>query len=70
MLGMARAVIGWGLALLAGAGSVLAAAPRHAPPSSYDAIIEHGRVVDGTRASWCAEDVAICAGRRIANGAG
>jgi N-acyl-D-amino-acid deacylase len=51
------------------AGMVLAAtaAGRDLPPT-YDVIIEHGRVVDGTGAPWYAADVGIRAGRIAAIG--
>jgi dihydroorotase/N-acyl-D-amino-acid deacylase len=37
-------------------------------PTTYDVIIEHGRVVDGTGAPWFAADVGIRAGRVAAIG--
>ena len=41
---------------------------REVAPPSYDVIVEHGRVVDGTGAPWYAADVGIRAGRIAAIG--
>jgi N-acyl-D-aspartate/D-glutamate deacylase len=60
-----RAAQGW--LLLAGIVLVATAAARDLPPT-YDVIIEHGRVVDGTGAPWYAADVGIRAGRIAAIG--
>ena len=57
------ALIGLSLAL---SGSLSLAADRALP--TYDLIIEHGRVVDGTGAPWFAADVGIRAGRVAAIG--
>jgi dihydroorotase/N-acyl-D-amino-acid deacylase len=54
----------WGAALLAAAGP----APARDSPASFDVIIEHGRVIDGTGAPWYAADVGIRAGRIAAIG--
>ena len=55
------------LALLLALGS--SGAPAGEPPSSsYDLIIEHGRIIDGTGAPWYAADVGIRAGRIAAIG--
>ena len=48
-------------------GSALLRAADNANPT-YDLIIEHGRVVDGTGAPWFAADVGIRAGRVAAIG--
>jgi N-acyl-D-amino-acid deacylase len=52
-------------AAMAGSG---AAPARDAAPPSFDVIIEHGHVVDGTGAPWYAADVGIRAGRIAAIG--
>ena len=54
-------------------GSVLACAASvsraaDSTPQTYDLIIEHGRVIDGTGAPWVAADVGIRAGRIAAIG--
>lgn len=59
----AAALSGLSLAL----GAPLSLAADRAPPT-YDLIIEHGRVIDGTGAPWFAADVAIRAGRIAAIG--
>jgi dihydroorotase/N-acyl-D-amino-acid deacylase len=41
---------------------------RDLPPTDYDVIIEHGRVVDGTGAPWYAADIGIRSGRIVAIG--
>ena len=38
------------------------------PPSDYDLIIEHGRIIDGTGSPWYAADLGIRAGRIAAIG--
>jgi dihydroorotase/N-acyl-D-amino-acid deacylase len=64
-IGIVRAAQG-GLLLAA---IVLAAMARARDlPPTYDLIIEHGRVVDGTGAPWYAADVGIRAGRIAAIG--
>jgi N-acyl-D-amino-acid deacylase len=55
-----------GISLACG-GPLSLAADREALPT-YDLIIEHGRVVDGTGAPWFAADVGIRAGRVAAIG--
>lgn len=55
-----------GIAFACGGAPALAA--NGTPPSTYDLIIEHGRVVDGTGAPWFAADVGIRAGRVAAIG--
>lgn len=50
----------------AGAGTWAGAATD--APLTYDLIIEHGRVIDGTGAPWFAADVAVRAGRVAAIG--
>lgn len=62
---MQRLVALIGFSLLCGE-PLLLAADRALP--SYDIIIEHGRVVDGTGAPWFAADVGIRAGRIAAIG--
>ncbi len=54
-----------GLSLACG-GPLSLAADRELP--TYDVIIEHGRVIDGTGAPWFAADVGIRAGRVAAIG--
>jgi N-acyl-D-amino-acid deacylase len=64
-IGIVRAAQG-GL-LLAAIMLAATAGARDLPPT-YDLIIEHGRVVDGTGAPWYAADVGIRAGRIAAIG--
>jgi len=68
--GCARlSIFRWLALLAAGAAATAAAAPaRDAPPPSFDLIIEHGHVIDGTGAPWYAADVGIRAGRIAAIG--
>src|ERR1700758_143889 len=54
-----------GMAFACGGAPALAA---NGTPATYDLIIEHGRVVDGTGAPWFAADVGIRAGRVAAIG--
>jgi len=54
-----------GMAFACGGAPALAA---HETPTTYDLIIENGRVVDGTGAPWFAADVGIRAGRVAAIG--
>jgi len=64
-IGIGRATQGgW---LLAGVVLAALAAARD-PSPTYDVIIEHGRVVDGTGAPWYAADVGIRGGRIAAIG--
>jgi N-acyl-D-amino-acid deacylase len=63
--GMQRVAALIGLSLACG-GPLSLAADRALP--TYDLIIEHGRVVDGTGAPWFAADVGIRAGRVAAIG--
>ncbi len=65
LIAMQRLVALIGFSLLCGE-PLLLAADRALP--SYDIIIEHGRVVDGTGAPWFAADVGIRAGRIAAIG--
>jgi len=55
--------IGMATASAAGAATV-----KDSPPPSFDLIIEHGHVIDGTGAPWYAADVGIRAGRIAAIG--
>jgi N-acyl-D-amino-acid deacylase len=64
-IGIVRAAQG-GL-FLAGIVLAVTAAARDLPPT-YDVIIEHGRVVDGTGAPWYTADVGIRAGHIAAIG--
>ncbi len=58
-----------GTAVVAAASPVFGAVPPRDPaPSSFDVIIEHGRVVDGTGGPWYAADLGIRAGRIAAIG--
>ena len=54
-----------GMATASAAG---AATLKDSPPPSFDLIIEHGHVIDGTGAPWYAADVGIRAGRIAAIG--
>lgn len=62
-IGLAAALVGFALV---GAGAV-SRAEASAPPT-YDLIIEHGRVIDGTGAPWFVADVGVRAGRVAAIG--
>ena len=62
-IGLAAALVGFALV---GAGA-LSRAAESAPPT-YDLIIEHGRVIDGTGAPWFVADVGVRAGRVAAIG--
>jgi N-acyl-D-amino-acid deacylase len=62
---MIRAIV-CALAMLAAATAASAASHEAAP--SFDVIIEHGHVIDGTGAPWYAADVGIRAGRIAAIG--
>jgi len=55
------------IGLSLGCGGPLSLAADQALPT-YDLIIEHGRVIDGTGAPWFAADVGIRAGRVAAIG--
>jgi N-acyl-D-amino-acid deacylase len=63
----AAATFAWLLAWPLAVGAAASFAREVAPPT-YDLIIEHGRVVDGTGAPWYAADVGIRAGRVVAIG--
>ena len=66
--GAARVSARLGLIGLATACAASAATLRDASPPSFDVIIEHGHVIDGTGAPWYAADVGIRAGRIAAIG--
>src|SRR5580693_9866738 len=61
---MVRKTVGVALLLTA----VAAGAAAHDSAPSFDVIIEHGHVIDGTGAPWYAADVGIRAGRIAAIG--
>ena len=71
MRGSARFMPLWlmGTAVIAAASPVFSAVPPRDPaPSSFDVIIEHGHVIDGTGGPWYAADIGIRAGRIAAIG--